>query len=173
MNNKYCGNIADFFPVVEDTSRVVISHGLQVAENGEDATWYEVVFYKKQGKPTIEQIKKAVIDDINAHTKAKIVGGFVWNGINVWLSEENQHNISEAQRLGIVPSKFKLGENEDGTPIYHTFETTEELQEFELAMTQYIKSCLEAGWEEKDGMDWTPYENYLNPQETSKKTKKK
>ena len=61
MQNKYSGLVSDYQPVVEDKSRVVISYGLEVAEDGEKATWYEVVFYKKQGKPDLEAVKKAVI----------------------------------------------------------------------------------------------------------------
>ena len=178
MNNKYCGPAADFALVKEDASRVIISYDLQQKEGDTLVTWREVVFYKKQGgKPSIETVKKAVIADINKKTDEKIISGFVWNGINVWLSEENQRNFSEAQRIAatmpeaILPVTFKLGEEADGTPVYHTFETAEELTEFYLQAVAYINAALAAGWAEKDGMDWASYEEALNP--TPKKSSKK
>lgn len=183
MNNKYSGNVSDFQPVVEDASRVVISYGLNELGDGK-AEWYEVVFYKKQGKPSFDAAKKAVIADINARTDEKIISGFVWtpeggDPIPVWLSEENQRNFSEAQRIAstmpeaILPVTFKLGEQADETPIYHEFTTAEELTSFYLQAVAYINATLAAGWAEKDGIDWTPYEQALNPEPPKKTTRKK
>lgn len=178
MNNKYCGEHADFSLLKEDASRVIISYDLQQKEGDTLVTWRELVFYKKQGgKPSLEAVKKAIIADINARTDEKIISGFVWEGINVWLSEENQRNFSEAQRIAsampeaILPVTFKLGEEADGTPIYHTFETAEELTGFYLQAVAYINATLAAGWQQKDGIDWSAYEEALNP--TPKKTTKK
>ena len=159
-NNKYSGTVADFIPVQEDASRVVISYGLEVAEDGEKATWFEVVFYKKQGRPSFEQAKAAIIADINEKVKAKIIGGFVWNEKPVWLSEENQMNFAQA----VVPVTFKIGEQADGTPIYQEFATKTDLKNFVEACVQWKQQCLADGWTEKDGIDWTPYEEALNPQ---------
>ena len=179
MQNKYSGNVSDFQPVVEDKSRVVISYGLEVAEDGKKATWYEVVFYKKQGKPNLEAVKKAVIADINAHTDEKILNGFPWailhgehagETVNVWLSEENQRNFSEAQRVAgmtegaNLPLQVKVSEGADGVPVYDSFETIQEITTFYLAGVQFINATLQAGWAEKDAIDWTPYEQALNPQ---------
>ena len=189
QNNKYCGNVSDYAPVSEDQSRVVIMYGLK--EDGGKAEWYEVVFYKKQGKPDLEAVKKAVIADINAHTDEKILNGFPWailhgdnagETVNVWLSEENQRNFSEAQRVAAMteganlPLQVKVSEGADGVPVYDSFETIEEITNFYLAGVQFIDVCLKAGWAEKDSIDWAPYEEALNPQPeqtTSKKISKK
>lgn len=184
-NNKYCGTAADYQPVSEDQSRVVIMYGLTEQED-DKAEWYQLDFYKKQGRPTLEQVKAAVIADINSRTDAAILSGFAWqpaegDSIPVWLSEENQRNFSEAQRIAasmpeaILPVTFKLGEQEDGTPIYHTFATAEELTGFYLQAVAYVNTCLAAGWAEKDGIDWTPYAEALQPvtEDTKKKTTKK
>ena len=183
MVNKYSGNVSDFQPVVEDASRVVISYGLKELGDGK-AEWFEVVFYKKQtAKPTIEQVKKAVIADINARTDEKILNGYEFTPddeetpIVVWLSKESQTDFSEAHRLQIVPIKFKLNETADMQPIYHTFETFEELDRFYNGGVRYINQCLNEGWAEKDSIDWAPYEAALNPQpeqtEGTKKSSKK
>lgn len=184
MQNKYSGNVSDFQPVVEDQSRVVISYGLTELGDGK-AEWFEVVFYKKQtAKPTIEQVKKAVLEDINKQTDEKILTGFVWNDMPVYLSDENQRNFSEAQRIAmimpdaILPVTFKLGEQADETPIYHEFTTSEELTGFYLQAVAFINQTLADGWQRKDGIDWAPYEAALNPQPeqtegTKKSTRKK
>ena len=158
MQNKYSGNVSDFQPVVEDASRIVISYGLVELGEGK-AEWYEVVFYKKQGKPSFEQAKAAVLADINERVKAKIISGFVWNEKPVWLSEENQMNFAQA----VVPATFKIGEKADGTPIYQEFTTKTDLKNFVEACVQWKQQCLTDGWAEKDGIDWTPYEQALAP----------
>ena len=167
MNNKYSGNVSDFQPVVEDASRVVISYGLKELGDGK-AEWFEVVFYKKQGKPSFEQAKTAILADINERVKAKIIGGFVWNDKPVWLSEENQMNFAQA----VVPATFKIGEQADGTPIYQEFTTKTELKNFVEACVTYKQQCLTDGWTEKDGIDWAPYEEALNPQSEQTDSKK-
>ncbi len=152
-----------FVPIREDASQVIVSYE-KVADGKKNAFWHEVYFWKKKNaKPTLQQVKNAVYADINAQTDAKILSGFVWNDINVWLSEENQRNFSEAQRIAmimpeaILPVKFKLGEDTDGNPVYHTFETSEELTGFYLQAVAFINQCLAEGWGRKDGIDWEPY----------------
>ena len=175
--SKINGNKNEFALIREDASRVIIGYGFQPDAQGDNAIWFEVYFNKKQtGKPSLAQIKEAVKADINAKTDARILSGFVWNGINVWLSEENQHNFSEAQRIAAanpevgIPATFKLGEDENGDPVYHTFETAEELTEFYLAAVAYVKQQIAIGWEEKDSIDWSLYDE--TPAQEPKKTRK-
>ena len=158
VNNKYCGTVADFQPVSEDQSRVVVMYGM-TPTTGDMAEWYQLSFYKKQGRPSFEQVKAAIIADINERVKAKIIGGFVWNEKPVWLSEENQMNFAQA----VVPATFKIGEDANGDPIYQEFATKTELKAFVEACVQWKQQCLSDGWAEKDGMDWTPYAEALQP----------
>ena len=168
MQNKYSGNVSDFQPVVEDASRVVISYGLTELGDGK-AEWYEIPFYKKQGRPSFDAAKKAIIADIDARTDEKILDGYEFtpdgaeDPIVVWLSKESQTDFSEAHRLQIVPIKFKLNETADMQPIYHTFETFEELDRFFTGGVRHINKCLNEGWAEKDSIDWTPYAEALQP----------
>ena len=157
-NNKYCGTVTDFQPVSEDQSRVVVMYGM-TPTTGDMAEWYQLSFYKKQGRPSFEQVKAAIIADINERVKAKIIGGFVWNEKPVWLSEENQMNFAQA----VVPATFKIGEDANGDPIYQEFATKTELKAFVEACGQWKQQCLSDGWDEKDGMDWTPYAEALQP----------
>ena len=114
-------------------------------------------------QPDREKVKQIVDKHVNAKTDARILSGFQWNGINVWLSEENQRNFSEAQRVALMtngqslPVTFKLGEDAGGNPVYHEFTSVEELTGFYLAAVAFIQQCLAEGWQEKDSIDWSLY----------------
>ena len=159
-----CGNGADFALVKQERIRTIVGYELRRLEGSALSEWHEVYFpRKKVDMPSIEQVRKAVEDDINAQTDAKILNGYEFTPdgedqpITVWLSKENQTNFSEAHRLQIVPVKFKLNETEDKQPIYHTFETFDELDRFYKGGVQYINYCLNVGWQRKDSIDWEPY----------------
>lgn len=145
-----------YVPVRETYSQTIISYSMKPEPDGVHATWYEVYFNKKEvKKPSLEQIKDAVISDINARVKDNIISGFVWNGKPVWLSEENQMNFAQ----GVAPVTLKIGEESDKTPIYQSFGTAEELKDFSNACTLYKQYCLTDGYAEKDGIDWSDYDD--------------
>jgi hypothetical protein len=151
-------------------SKTLVNYGIEHVDEI-NSTWHEVSFSKAHGElPNINDVKEAIINDINNDTDAKILSGFVWNGVNVWLSEENQRNFSEAQRMAekygdaVLPLRFKLGEDSEGNPVYHTFETVAELDAFYTQAFRYVNQCLNEGWAIKDNFDWKPYEDLLpNP----------
>lgn len=105
-------------------------------------------------KPTVREIKQDISDLINADTSRKILTGMTWKCIPLWLSQENQRNISDAVRAATLPVRLKLGEDESGNPIYHTFEDDGELTELYKAVWEHIRSSLEYGWREKDSVDY-------------------
>ena len=95
----------------------------------------------------------------------------VWSDQPVWLSLENQSNFSTAEHRAAtsgdnLPHKEKIGQEGDGTPIYHTFDTAAELTSFWNACQDHIENCRKAGWEEKDAIDWEPYKA-LFPEQSS------
>lgn len=169
--NKFSGYQSDFTSIRDEQNRVAISYELKLSGNGL-YEWYEVYFYKKQKNSiSFKDVKDAILDDINKQTDEKILTGFVWNNINVWLSSENQTNFSEAQRMAsvkpelVLPVTFKLGETDDETPVYHTFETFEEIDGFYTQAFGYINQCLNEGWQRKDAIDWEPYKAYFHDEE--------
>lgn len=105
-------------------------------------------------KPTSEEIKTLISGYYNELTDQKILSGFVWNNIPVWLSSENQFNFKAAHDLAAqtdgatLPVTFKLGTDEE--PVYHEFKTLEELQDFYMKAIQFIQECLKEGWEKKN-----------------------
>ena len=179
MKQKTSGLQADFAPIRDEGTRITICYGLTKA-SGELYEWYEIYLPKKQNAQlTFQMVKDAIIADIDAQTDEKILDGYEFTPdgadtpIIVWLSKESQTNFSEAHRLQIVPVKFKLNETEDKQPIYHTFETFEELDRFYVGGVAYINQCLNEGWVRKDSIDWDAYAAALDPEYTPKKTNKK
>ena len=97
-------------------------------------------------------------------TDWKILSGFEWKGMKVWLSMETQFHYKAAYDLAVqtngasLPVTFKFG---DSTPVYHTFETLEELSDFYTQATAHVNSVLAEGWAKKDALDWGEYERLL------------
>lgn len=170
--NKVSGNQLDFSPIRIEERRVVIGYGLTQAD-GDIYEWYEVYLPKTQIQHlTLDDVKSAIIADIDAQTDAKILNGYEFtpdgadSAIVVWLSKESQTNFSEAHRLEVVPIKFKLNETVDKQAIYHTFTTFAELDRFYKGGVQYINQCLNEGWARKDAIEWEPYEEFFQKAET-------
>ena len=104
--------------------------------------------------PGKTELREDITGLINAETERKILTGMTWKGIPLWLSQENQRNISDAVRAATLPVRLKLGEDEDGNPIYYIFEDSNELTELYKAVWEHIRSSLDYGWREKDAVDY-------------------
>lgn len=117
-------------------------------------------------KPTIAEVKETILNWMNEQTDNRIISGFVWNDMQVWLSSENQFNYKAAYDLAVqtngvnLPTVFKFGTTEE--PIYHKFDTVEELSDFYIKAMRYINEQLAIGWYTKDNFDWSNYETLLN-----------
>ena len=142
-----------FTPYYEDGNKVETQLG----------TWTEALV---PFKPSLEQLKKLVLDAINKEVDEKILSGFVWKDMPVWLSTENQFNYKAAYDLAVMsqgqslPVTFKFGTTE--SPVYYTFETLDDISDFYISAMAYINSTLAEGWKLKDGIDWSVYEEVLN-----------
>jgi hypothetical protein len=162
---KVNGTLADFAPMRNEGTRITICYGLKHLD-GDLYEWHEIYLPKTQNANlSLDIVKTAILNDINKRVKTAIISGFVWNEKAVWLSEENQLNFSQA----VVPATLKIGERQDGTPIYETFDTKTDLKAFNEACTLWKQQCLSEGYNEKDAIDWTPYEA-LFPEPTKTET---
>ena len=168
--NKVFGKISDFSYFRDEGSRMVVCYGKENVD-GTDATWYEVYLPKTQHNSiSFEIVKKAIIADINLRTDKKILSGFVWEGINVWLSTENQFNFKAAYDLAIqtqgqsLPVTFKVGEDSEGLPVYHTFTSMEDFTNFYTQAIAFVNQCLVEGWQEKDSIDFDVYQELFPEQ---------
>ena len=115
-------------------------------------------------KPTKTELKEDITQLIDGITDSKILQGFRWNEVSVYLSTENQMNFKAAFDLNMqtgglmLPVKFKLGEDREGNAVYHTFENMEDFTNFYTSAVGYINQCLNEGWAEKDSLDMSSYE---------------
>ena len=125
-------------------------------------TWTEMWL---SGKPSIEQVKDIVLNAMNKEIDQKILSGFVWKDMSVWLSSENQFNYKAAYDLAVMsqgqslPVTFKFGPTD--SPVYYTFESLEDISDFYVSAMAYINTCLSEGWKKKDSIDWSVYEKAL------------
>lgn len=125
-------------------------------------TWTEMWL---SGKPSIEQVKGIVLNAMNKEIDQKILSGFIWKDMSVWLSSENQFNYKAAYDLAVMsqgqslPVTFKFGSTD--SPVYYTFESLEDISDFYVSAMTYINTCLAEGWKKKDSIDWSVYEKAL------------
>ena len=165
----------DFAYVREEASRIVIGYGLTPLSDNVHYEWYEIYLNKSEvSNLNLAMVKEAIKDDINARVDAAILCGMNWTilhgddadkTVKVWLSKENQENFKakhdaalQYPELVTFPMKYKVGEDEEGRPVYENFQDIHELAQFYLSGLAYIEQCYNAGWVEKDSMVWTPYE---------------
>ncbi len=98
-------------------------------------------------KQEVLELLKAKID---AETDENILNGFLYEDKSVKLSLENQMNYKaeyDMRELLNYPHKIKAG-NE-----YVMLQGADEYAAFYIAGVQYIRTCIETGWAEKDALD--------------------
>lgn len=121
------------------------------SEDDETGYNYRLRFTRK---PAPEECVDIICNHINTLTDEKILNGFSWRGMSVWLSSENQFNYKAAYDLAVqsggntLPVKFKFGSDE--APEYFIFENLEDFSDFYLASSRYVNTILNDGWIEKD-----------------------
>lgn len=130
-------------------------------DNPDDESGYNWRQKFKQ-KPSLADIRAIIKETINNETDRKILEGFVWKGMPVWLSTENQFNYKAAYDLAVqtngatLPVRFKFGT--DAAPVYYTFESLEDFADFYAQAMIHINTVLNEGWTEKDLADSMTFE---------------
>lgn len=178
--NKVFGEKELYAPIRKDFNRIIICYGYNDEPDGTNGTWYEIYNISKSNL-NLQSIKNAIITDINRQTDEKILNGYEWTilhgndagkTVKVWLSAENQNNfkafhdaVKEYPGIDAFPVTYKLAEDENGNPIYETFENMGALSQFYLGIVSYIKQTISEGWARKDSIDWSVYEQALNENE--------
>ena len=142
-NDKHVVIMFDYKPVLKEGKETPL------------ATWEE---HRFNYVPSIDDIKKVVLDYYNKQIDKEIMSGLLWNGMQIWLSTENQFNYKAAYDLAIqtnggnLPIVFKFGDEQN--VVYHKFTTLEELSDFYMTSIKHIQNTLENGWKLKDNINW-------------------
>lgn len=156
-------------PLIECVDRELrkyrIRWDIQPYDDGENDNTISFMEREICKKPTLNEVKKIVLEGYNNIINEKILSGFIWRGNSIWLSSENQFNYKSAYDIAVqtnganLPIKFKFGTPEK--PEYYIFETTNDLFDFFISAMTFINKTLQEGWETKDTIDWSEYEKYL------------
>ena len=138
-----------------DTGLTVLIYGY--GEDGQGGYDYRHTFTER---PSKEAVLKVITDKIDRDTDQRILTGFVWRGMDVWLSTENQFNFKAAYDIAVMtdgsnlPLKMKIGGTND-QPNYFTFEDVPTLSDFFFSGMAHINLSLNEGWKAKDeAMRW-------------------
>lgn len=135
---------------------LIFGYGRINGDNEQGYNWRKYYDHK----PDELELKEDITALIDHFTDERILTGFQWNGCNVYLSQENQMNFKAAYDLAVqtqgatLPIKFKLGEDADCNPIYHTFSELSEFTDFYTKAVAFIVTALNEGWNEKDSIDY-------------------
>lgn len=127
-------------------------------KSGTGVNYEEVEFMHK---PSIDEVKKVIIEWYNKKIDDAILRNFVWNEMPVWLSVENQFNYKGAFDLATqtngatLPVTFKFGTDDE--PVYHEFSTLEDITDFYIKAVAFKDQVLADGWKAKDSFDFSPY----------------
>jgi hypothetical protein len=108
-------------------------------------------------KLSLEAEIKLSNDNINRDTDEKILNKFEYNGYEFYLTMENQTNFANmfiARDFLTYPQTIKT---KDG---FMVLEDASEVTNFYLAGVQFVKECLEEGWQKKLDAETEIRKNY-------------
>lgn len=122
------------------------------------ATWQQHTF---KHIPSIREIKDIIISYYNNITDKKILSDFIWKGMKIWLSSENQFNYKSMYDIAVqtegknLPIKVKFGDDEN--VIYYEFSEMEDFSDFYYKMIMFIQNTVQNGWKKKEEINWNIY----------------
>lgn len=108
-------------------------------------------------KQPLEILIQKSNNQINEETDEKILNNFTWSGEEFYLTMENQINFSNmfiAKDFLTFPQQVKTKSG------FITLNSKEELTEFYLAGVNFIRECLEEGWNKKSSTEKEIRKNY-------------
>ena len=119
--------------------------------------------YRFNHKPTLEEIKSAIVATIESESARTLRYGLVWNDKPVEYTEERKSDLTGilvALQGGLMqlPITLNLGTNADCSPVFYEFTDSEKLSSLAVALSSHKISVCESEWKEKYSVDWSIYE---------------
>ena len=100
--------------------------------------------------PALAEIKAVINEWYNRKITDTIESGYVWNGLKVWLSTENQMNYKTAYDLAFADRRGKpscyFQAREEDNPTFYEFASMQQLQEFYTGAVKHIQETQKEGW---------------------------
>lgn len=155
INNKKVVIMWDYTPIMKTTTNGgVVETPL--------SSWEEHTF---NHIPTLKEIQTVILDYYNNQINNEIYNDCTWNGMNIWLSIENQLNFKVMYDLthqtnGLnLPVTLKLSGTDK--PVYYEFTTIEEVSDFYLTTIKFIQDTLQKGRLKKDSIKWSVFDKKI------------
>lgn len=145
-------NIPSFQKVNLRKGYYAVRWDFQTNEDENTVNYMETVF---DHLPTEDEIRSVINKYYNEITDQKILSGFKYKDIPVWLSLENQNNYLMAAVAGL--SSYMVKGGSDSASINITLNTHEEILDFVAAMQQYISKCIGEGRTKKLSINFEDY----------------
>lgn len=119
-------------------------------DNEDDTTGYN---YRQRydHRPTLEEIRADIINQIKQASAENLANGFEWNGLRVQYSEERKTDFT-GMIIGLqggfmqFPIKVNLGSLPDGTPQEYTFTSADELGAVAAMIAAHKQANSDAEW---------------------------
>lgn len=102
-------------------------------------------------RPTLDEIKAAIIDAIKQESEYQLRYGLKWNGLTIEYTEERKSDLT-----GIIvglqggflqlPIELNLGSSADGTPSVFTFTSPEQIGEVAASIAAHKVIVSKAEW---------------------------
>lgn len=100
----------------------------------------------KEIKITLEEAIEASNEKINKETDEKILNEFTWNGVQFYLSMENQFNFKNLHDMRMTKEYPVIVKAKDG---FMSLNDHREVRQFYMSGVQFIEECIKEGWERK------------------------
>lgn len=157
------------YPVHDPRTQIVKASNLPVLIDGIWSIKHEVIDKTEEeiqshDDSELKTLRTRILSEIDNKTNELIIYGFIYTGLKVRLTIEDQINFEGEFNLikdfmsngtpeaAFFPVNYKVWTNEDGSPIFMSLNNLNELREFLFMGKTYIRDCLAAGWVIKDAV---------------------
>lgn len=140
-------------------SGIMHVYSFDVVEKEDSIIEYKELYSPRKLKSS--ELSTLVIGCLNKECDEKILSGFRWKDVPVWLSLENQFNYKALYDMAVqtngesLPTTIKIGTDDE--PEYVTFSTIDEFKEFTQGVLVYIQECIADCWRKKGSIDFDAY----------------